>query len=148
MRSSAALRLTKSLDRRTSLAEVFVASSKQIAAILGPTMVVMLVAEFPLVQPHLYDSQTPPVVYLSGVLMFIAGLVIIRAHNIWARNWTVLVTFSGWFFLLLGLLRVFFASQYRQVAPGTSSWVLMLFEGLLLVVALFITFKGYSRGGS
>jgi hypothetical protein len=45
-------------------------------------MVVMLVAEFPLVQPHLYDAQIPPVVYLSGVLMFIAGLAIVRAHNV------------------------------------------------------------------
>jgi uncharacterized membrane protein HdeD (DUF308 family) len=125
-----------------------VTNSKQIAAILGPTMVVMLVAEFPLVQPRLYDEQTPPVVYLSGVLMFVAGLAIIRAHNIWARNWTVLVTLCGWFFLLLGLFRMFFASQYRQAAASTSSWVFILLEGFLLVVALFITFKAYSRGSS
>jgi uncharacterized membrane protein HdeD (DUF308 family) len=122
-----------------------VANTKQIAAILGPTMVVMLVAEFPLVQPHLYDEQIPPVVYLSGILMFIAGLAIIRAHNIWARNWTVLVTLSGWFFLLLGLLRVFAADHYRLTAASTSSWVYILAEGLLLLVALFITFKAYSR---
>jgi uncharacterized membrane protein HdeD (DUF308 family) len=125
-----------------------VANSKQIAAILGPTMAVMLAAELPLVQPHLYDTQTPPVVYLSGVLMFVAGLVIIRAHNIWACNWTVLVTLSGWFFLLLGLLRMFTASQYRQIAADTSSWMFIPIEGFLLLVALFITFKAYSRGSN
>jgi hypothetical protein len=48
----------------------------------------MIVSEFPLVQPHLYDAQTPPVVYLSGVLMFVAGLAIARVHNRWARDWT------------------------------------------------------------
>ena len=124
------------------------ANSKQIAALLGPTMVAMLVAEFPLVQPHLYDAQNPPVVYLSGVLMFVAGLAIVRAHNIWVRNWTVLVTLSGWSFLLLGLVRMFAAGWYRQATASTSSWVFILLEGCLLVVALFITFKAYSRSRS
>jgi uncharacterized membrane protein HdeD (DUF308 family) len=125
-----------------------VSNSKQIAALLGPTMVAMLVAEFPLVQPHLYDAQIPPVVYLSGVLLFVAGLAIVRAHNIWVRNWTLLVTLCGWFFLLLGLVRMFGAAQYRQATASTSSWVFILLEGCLLVVALFITFKAYSRGSS
>ncbi|MGB8816344.1 MAG: hypothetical protein WCC66_00295 [Rhizobiaceae bacterium] len=122
--------------------------SKQIAALLGPTMVAMLVAEFPLVQPHLYDAQIPPVVYLSGVLMFVAGLAIIRAHNIWLKNWTVLVTLSGWLFLLLGLVRMFGAAQYRQAAAGTSSWVFILLEGCLLVAALIMTYKAYSQSSS
>lgn len=124
------------------------ADSKKIAAILGPTMIAMLAAESPLVQPHLYDLQIPPVVYLSGVLMFVAGLAIVRAHNIWARNWTVLVTLSGWFLLLLGLIRMFVAEQYRQAAAGTSSWLFILLEGILLLVALFITFKSYVRSSN
>ena len=123
-------------------------NSKQIAALLGPTMVAMLVAEFPLVQPHLYDAQIPPVVYLSGVLFFVAGLAIVRAHNIWSRNWTVLVTLCGWLFLVLGLVRMFGAAQYSQAAASTSSWMFILLEGCLLVVALFITFKAYSRSSS
>ena len=45
-------------------------NSKGIAGLVGPTMIAMLVSEFPHVQPHLYDAQIPPVVYLSGVLMF------------------------------------------------------------------------------
>ena len=121
------------------------ADSKRIAGLVGPTLVVMLVSEFPLVQPHLYDSQIPPVVYLSGVLMFVAGLAVVRSHNIWARNWTVLVTLSGWFFLILGLIRMFGAGQYQQAAAGTSSTVFMALEGILLVIALVITYQGYRR---
>jgi uncharacterized membrane protein HdeD (DUF308 family) len=119
------------------------ADSKQIAALVGPTLVAMLVSEFPLVQPHLYDRQIPPVVYLSGVLMFVAGLAVVRAHNIWARNWTVLVTLTGWFFLVLGLIRMFAAAQYHQATAGTSSVVFVVLEALLLVVALVITYQGY-----
>ena len=121
------------------------AASKQIAGLLGPTMIAMLVSELPLVQPHLYDAQIPPVVYLSGVLMFVAGLAIVRLHNLWKRDWTVLVTLAGWFFLLLGLVRMFAASQYTGAAGRAGSWVFAALEGGLLVVALFITFKAYSR---
>ena len=119
--------------------------SKQIAGLLGPTMVVMLVSEFPLIQPHLYDAQIPPVVYLSGVAMFVAGLAVVRTHNLWTRNWTVLVTLSGWFFLSLGLLRMFTAGQYQRSAAETSPGVFMVLEGCLLVVALVITYKAYAR---
>lgn len=121
------------------------ANSRQIAGLLGPTLIAMLVSEFPLVQPHLYDSQIPPVVYLSGVLMFVAGLAIVRSHNIWALNWTALITLTGWFFLVLGLIRMFAAGQYRQAAASTSSVVFMVLEGVLLVVALIITYQGYRR---
>lgn len=120
--------------------------SKQIAGLVGPIIVAMLVSEFPLVQPHLYDAQIPPVVYLSGVLMFAGGLAIVRAHNRWAPNWTVLVTLAGWFFLALGLFRMFAASLYQRSAANTSATVFMVLEGILLVLGLIMTFKAYCRG--
>ena len=120
-------------------------NSRPIAAVLGPTMTAMLVAEFPLVQPHLYDLQIPPVIYLSGVLMFIGGLVIIRAHNSWVRDWTVLITLSGWFLVMLGLFRMFAASTYQRGAASANTALFMILEGALLGVSLFMTFKAYSH---
>jgi hypothetical protein len=122
-------------------------NSKRIAGLVGPTIVAMLVAEFPLVQPHLYDAQIPPVVYLSGVLMFVAGLSIVRAHNHWACDWTVMVTLTGWFFLILGLFRMFAADRYQRGSANTSTTVFMVLEGILLVIGLIMTFKAYSREG-
>jgi len=119
-------------------------NSKRIGGILGPTIVAMLLSEFPLVQPHLYDAQTPPVVYLSGVLMFVGGLAIVRAHNHWATDWTVLITLSGWFFLVLGLFRMFAASLYQRGSASANTLLLMGLESVLLVVGLIITVKAYS----
>ena len=120
-------------------------NSKRIAGLAGPTMVAMLVSELPLVQPHLYDAQIPPVVYLSGVLMFVAGLAIVRAHNHWERDWSVLVTLSGWFSLILGLFRMFAAGLYQRGSAETSSTVFMILEGVLLTLGLIMTIKAYSR---
>ena len=120
-------------------------NSKQIAGLAGPTIVAMLVSEFPLVQPHLYDAQIAPVVYLSGVLLFVGGLAIVRAHNRWTRDWTVLVTLSGWFFFVLGLFRMFAASLYQRSAANAGTTVLNFLESAFLVVGLIMTFKAYGR---
>ena len=119
------------------------ANSKQLGGLVGPAIGVILLSEFPLIQPHLYDAQIPPVIYLSGVIMFVAGLAVVQAHNVWAKNWTVLITLAGWFLLLLGLLRMFAASQYQQAVQRTSSIAIIVLEVCLLVVALTITFKAY-----
>jgi hypothetical protein len=119
------------------------AESRRIAGLLGPTIIVMIVSEFPLVQPRLYDAQTPPVVYLSGVLMFVAGLAIVRAHHRWRTDWTVLVTLSGCFALALGTVRMFAASAYQQRAAAIESPVFMAIESVILVTGLVITYKAY-----
>ncbi|HEY6157641.1 MAG TPA: hypothetical protein VIV88_09305 [Gemmatimonadales bacterium] len=124
--------------------EDYVQNSKRIAGLLGPTLVAMLISEFPLVQPHLYDAQIPPVVYLSGTLMFVGGLAIVRAHNHWARDWTVLVTLSGWFGLVLGLFRMFAAGFYQRGSASASATLFMVLEGILLIIGLIMTFKAYA----
>ena len=121
--------------------------SRRIAGVLGPTMIAMIVSEFPLVQPHLYDAQIPPVVYLSGVLMFVAGLVIVRAHNRWRLDWTILVTLSGWFALALGGLRMFVASTYRQRAGNLGTPTFMAVESVLLVCGFVMAYKAYVTRG-
>ena len=120
-------------------------SSKRIAGVLGPTIVMMVASEFPLVQPHLYDAQIPPVVYLSGVLMFVAGLAIAQSHNLWRRDWTVLVTLSGWFFLLLGVFRMFAAGHYQRSSESAAPMFFVILEGILFVVGLIMTFKAFGR---
>ena len=97
-------------------------NSKRIAGLVGPTLVAMLVSEFR-----------------------VGGLAIVRAHNHWARDWTVLVTLSGWFGLTLGLFRMFAAGLYQRGSAGTSPTVFMVLEGVLLVLGLVMTVKAYSR---
>jgi len=80
--------------------------------------------------------------------MFIAGLAIVRTHNHWQRNWTVLVTLSGWFFLLLGLFRMFAAGLYQRQSASAGTTLFMVLEAILLVFALTMTYKAYGSGDS
>lgn len=121
-------------------------NSKRVAGLVGPTILAVIASEFPLVQPHLYDAQIPPVVYLSGVLMFVGGLAIVRAHNHWARDWSVLVTLSGWFAVGLGLVRMFAAEAYHRSAADTSATTFMILEGILFAAGVVMTVAAYRRG--
>jgi uncharacterized membrane protein len=116
-------------------------TSKKIGGLVGPTIIAMIASELPLVQPHLYDTQIPPVVYITGILMFVGGLAIVRAHNHWTRDWTLLLTISGWFFLVLGLFRMFAASAYIQGSANISATVFMIVEVVLFIIGIIITFK-------
>ena len=118
-------------------------NSQRIAGLVGPSIVAMVTSEFPLVQPHLYDAQIPPVVYLSGTLLFVAGLAIVRAHNHWALDWTVLVTLSGWFSLLLGLFRMFAATAYQHAPARAGTATFIALEAVLLVCGLVMTYRAY-----
>ena len=118
-------------------------NSRRIAGLVGPTIMAMIAAEFPSVQPDLYAAQIPPVVYLSGVLMFAGGLAIVRSHNLWVRDWTVLITLSGWLGVGLGLFRMFAASRYQQMSADTTTTAFMIVEGILFVGGSVMTYYAY-----
>lgn len=51
-----------------------------------------------------------PLVLISGILAMTAGLAIVNTHNVWAVDWTLIVTLFGWALVLGGAT--------RMVAPG------------------------------
>lgn len=118
--------------------------SKRIAGIVGPVLVAIILTENPFVNPHLYDDQIPPVVYLSGVLLFVAGLFTVRAHNRWSGGWPVLISLLGWLAAALGLVRMAVPHTYISNYTAQSGLVLAT-EAVLLAAGIFLTFKAYSR---
>jgi uncharacterized membrane protein len=112
-------------------------NSKEISKLVGPTVSVMTISE--IINFHIWATNIPPVTYLNGMILFVAGLSILRIHNIWVRRWPVLVTLTGWFGILLGLLRIFFP-EAKQAADNTSAYIMISLLGL---VGFFLTFKGY-----
>lgn len=116
--------------------------SQSIAGIVGPTLIVVVLSELNVWNPTLYDTQIVPLVYLSGVLMFIAGLTIIRKHNRWLWGWQTTITVVGWFGMLLGLFRMFFPQMVKtRFMNGNVTFIVEIF---LILIGIFLTFKAYS----
>ncbi|HEU4342189.1 MAG TPA: hypothetical protein VFU31_11510 [Candidatus Binatia bacterium] len=60
--------------------------------------------------------------YLTGFTAVILGFLIVNYHNIWGKDWTVLVTILGWLALMKGVLLIAF--------PGfVQSYSKLIFEG-------------------
>lgn len=115
--------------------------SKSIAGIVGPTLIVMVLSELKVWNATLYDNQIVPLVYLSGVLFFIAGLSIVRKHNIWAWGWQTLITIIGWLGLLLGVLRMFLPQMYT--ANFKNDNFAFVVELILIFIGIILTAKAY-----
>jgi prepilin signal peptidase PulO-like enzyme (type II secretory pathway) len=119
------------------------ADSKYIAGLVGPTLIAVTLSE--IVNPDIWRAVTAPDTYQAGLLAFVGGLAIVRAHNIWTLRWPVVLTLVGWFGVAGGLARMFLTEAARQSA-GDASIALGL-EAALLGVGLFLTFKAYAPGG-
>ena len=126
-------------------------TSKTIAGLIGPTLVAVAVAvllnlgSFPALAEQV--SRDSALIFLSGILLFVAGLAIVRAHNIWAGGWPVLVTVFGWLILLGGVARMIFPTQIAAIAAGVgrSTGLIVAAAIVLLVLGAILSFKGYSR---
>ena len=127
------------------------ATSKMIAGLMGPTLVAIAAAMLLnfASSPELAEqiSRDPGLIFLSGILLFVAGLAIVRAHNIWARGWSVLVTVLGWLAILSGLVRMLFPTRLSAIAAAFAQRPGGIIAGavILLVLGSFLSFKGYSR---
>ena len=115
------------------------ATSRTIARIVGPACIALAVTER--MNMDIYAVQTAPIVYLNGTLLFVGGVAIVQAHNIWVRRWPLLVTLVGWGVLGVGLTRMIAPQAGRIDAGGVADLVF----AALFVLGAFLSFKGYGR---
>ena len=127
------------------------ATSKTIAGLIGPTLVAIAagmllnLGSFPAIAEQV--SRDPALILVSGIMLFVAGLAIVRAHNLWTGGWPVLVTLLGWLAVLGGLVRILFPTRLAALAAGLgqSTGLIVTAAVALLVLGAFLSFKGYSR---
>ena len=122
-----------------------------IAGLMGPTLIAIAagmlfnLGTFLLLSEQI--SRDTGLIFVSGILLFVAGLAILRAHNIWVGGWPVLVTVLGWLAILGGLLRMLFPTRLAEIAAavGGSTGGIIAGTVVLLVLGAFLSVKGYSR---
>ncbi len=104
--------------------------SQHIAAVLGPTLVVVTLSEAIHLNRWIWEDVHPTVVYLNGLLFLIGGLVIATTHNLWVLDWRGLVTLSGWLLVVAGAYRMF-APEGQQLGPGPAAYTTIALLGCL-----------------
>jgi hypothetical protein len=124
-------------------------TSEKIARLMGPTLMVIAASV-------LFNRKSLPdmaaqisydwsIVFLSGLVLFVAGLAIVTAHNVWERGWQRLVTLLGWLAMIGGAARVLYPKQLAAVTPFfvQSQFGVFLAAYALLALGAFLTLKGF-----
>lgn len=88
----------------------------------------------------------PEFIFFSGIFTLLAGLAIVRAHNVWSAEWTILVTALGWACVLGGIIRIIWPDRVTSMRNevmksenAITAWALVA-----LLLGAFLTAKGYA----
>jgi uncharacterized membrane protein HdeD (DUF308 family) len=125
------------------------ATTKMIAGLMGPTLlaigVAMLINANHLPEMAKQIGNDPGLIFVSGILLLVAGLAIVRVHN-FRNGWRVVVTVLGWLAVISGLLRMFLPFWAASIAStlGQSSTPVIIGALLPLLVGGFLSYKAFS----
>ena len=123
-------------------------NSEFIAGLIGPVLLAMAVSV--MINRSAFEAMISEiehnmlVIVLAGLALLVAGLAIVRVHNIW-DGWEMIITVAGWLAVIGGLIRILFAPRLAHLAKSmaSSSTLLTVAMATMLLVGLFLTGKGY-----
>jgi hypothetical protein len=85
--------------------------------------------------------------YLMGFIAVIVGALIVNVHNVWAGNWTLLVTIIGWMALLKGICLIAFPKFMERVSTSfLSEKGQKVFPYVTLALGLLFGYFGFDCG--
>lgn len=113
--------------------------SRRIGAVLGPTLLAVTVSEW--INFGIWSENDPRITYLNGMMLFAAGVAIIRFHSRRRPVWALSITVTGWLMAAGGLFRMFFPAA-PQLDPGPAGYGLILLLGCLGAI---MTLKSWGR---
>lgn len=82
--------------------------------------------------------------YLAGFVTVLIGLLIVNYHNVWGKNWTVLITCLGWLALLKGILLIVCPQFVHSLSERMfTDWGLKIFPYAELGLGLLFAYFGF-----
>lgn len=123
--------------------------AKSIAALAGPTLAALgasiLLNRAEMVPLAMQLSNDFGLIFLSGALLLVAGIAVVRVHNAWTGDWRSIVTVIGWLAVLGGLVRILFFRQLAEIAPMVVQWTVVapIAGVLLLTIGAFLSLKAF-----
>ena len=89
--------------------------------------------------------DSPPLIYISGVLVMLAGLAMVLYHNVWVADWRVIITLLGWMATIGGAIRILCPSAVKKMGAAMIDKPMAMTIGSLvwLVIAVVLLYFGY-----
>lgn len=98
------------------------------------------------IKPLLMEiMNNAPLLFVSGFLALIIGILLVTSHNIWVADWRVLITLIGWAALIKGI----FTAMIPQLMVETSKkWIqnnISYYTTMCIVflIGIFLLYHGF-----
>lgn len=127
------------------------AVSIMLAQIIGPLLVLMGLGilfnptTFSLMIDELSNGKQYLLLFVTGAINTLLGLMVVLSHNVWVWNWTVLITILGWATLIKGAITLLFPKAGMGISrfyQGKSS-LLVVAALIVFVIGLVLSYYGY-----
>jgi hypothetical protein len=127
--------------------------SEYIARLIGPVMLIIGIGMIGgmLTEGDAYSSLlkefigSRALIFITGVLALVAGLAIVNAHNLWVRDWRVVVTILGWLFIVRGVSNLVFPGTVQTLGDRMIASHGGILAGAAATIALgsILSIMGY-----
>ena len=83
--------------------------------------------------------------FSMGALVLILGLLMLQFHNIWVRDWPVLVTIIAWITTLKGATAMLFPNALIKMANNypNNDMLLSIQATIAILFGGFMSYMGY-----
>ncbi len=87
----------------------------------------------------------PSLLFVTGFIALILGILLVVSHNIWAADWRIVITIVAWMALLKGIIRIAcpqfaFNASKKWVENSFNYNISMI---LVLLIGLFLSYHGF-----
>jgi hypothetical protein len=120
-----------------------------LAVLMGSTLVILGItifnkSYFNAVMADLANSKG--LLWLTGFITFVMGMVIVALYHVWSADWRVLVTLLGWLTVIKGAVIMLFPSSMMLVYRKYSFNHLLTYSGIYaLLLGGLLLFLGLTR---
>ena len=108
-----------------------------LAVLMGSALVLVGITVFnkPYFNAVMADlANSEGLLWLTGLITFVMGTVIVALHNVWSADWRVIVTLLGWLTVVKGAVIVLVPSSMLLLYRRFLSNHLLTYSGIYAVV--------------
>lgn len=80
--------------------------------------------------------DNPTTQYMGGMFAMIAGFLLVRFHNVWVKDWPVIITIIGWIALVKGTLLIVLPKPFMEMSRKFLSTTSMLTIWAIVAIIL------------
>jgi uncharacterized protein YjeT (DUF2065 family) len=82
--------------------------------------------------------------FLTGMISVVIGLLMVQAHNYWESNWTIIITIISWVVLIKGALLLIAPKAGANMSRKLGTETVYMISGLVyIVLGVYLSVMGY-----